>query len=97
MGKKIRISQYLVVLLTLILLPACLQNSNKKPGNSDHKMILDKSATPASYSLIRLQERPLFQKDDRKRPYGMIEDIDDLSDKIRVGDKPLTIQEIKPN
>jgi hypothetical protein len=86
----------LVVGLITLLLPACFEASDKEKGTADSAMLLDESATPAPHALIRLQERPVFQVDERKRPFAAIEDLADRSDKIRVGDKPMTIRESKP-
>ncbi len=93
MKNNSRICVYLATGLITFLLSACFQTSNKNAGIADTAMLLDKSATPAPHALIRLQERPVFQIDDRKRPFAM---IDDRSDKIRAGDDPLTIRELKP-
>lgn len=69
-------------------------DKNKTPAES--AMLLDESPTPALHALIRLQERPVFQMDDKKRPFAMVSDSDDKSRKIKVKDKPLTIQESEP-
>jgi hypothetical protein len=74
--------------------------SDKNKISADRAMLLDESSTPALYALIRPQERPVFQMDDKKRPFAMVSDSDDKSDKIepkiKAKDKPLTIQESKP-
>lgn len=96
MKNNSRIYVYLAVGLIILLL-VCFYASNKNAGAVDTAMLLDKSATPAPYALIRLQERPVFQIDDRERPFAMIDDLDDRSDKTRVSDNPLSIQELEPN
>lgn len=93
MKNNSRICVYLATGLITLLLSACFQACNKNAGTADSAMLLDKSATSAPHALIRLQERPVFQTDDRKKPFAM---IDDRSDKIRAGDNPLTIRELKP-
>jgi len=74
--------------------------SDKNKISADRAMLLDESPTPALYALIRPQEQPVFQMDDKKRPFAMVSDSDDKSDKIetkiKAKDKPLTIQESKP-
>lgn len=70
--------------------------SDKKTTSAGSAMLQDESPTPALHALIRLQERPVFQMDDKKRPFAMVSDSDDKSRKIKAKDKPLTIQESKP-
>jgi hypothetical protein len=70
--------------------------SDKNTTAADRAMLLDESPTPALHVLIRLQEQPVFQMDDKKRPFAMLSDSDDKRRKIKAKDKPLTIQESKP-
>jgi hypothetical protein len=71
--------------------------SDKNTITADRAMLLDESFTPALQSLIRLQERPVFQMDDKERPFAMINDLEYSSREIRAKDAPLTISESKPN
>jgi hypothetical protein len=71
--------------------------SDKNTITADRAMLLDESFTPALHSLIRLQERPVFQMDDKERPFAMINDLEYSSREIRAKDAPLTISESKPN
>ena len=70
--------------------------SDKNKKSADSAMLLDESPLPALYALISLQERPVFQMDDKERPFAMVSDSDDKGRKIKAKDKPLTIQESKP-
>lgn len=94
MKKNVRICVCLVTALIALLLSGCSQAGNKNEETAGTAMLLDKSAAPAPHALIRLQERPVFQVDDRKRPLAM---IDDRIDKVKADDKLLTIREIKPD
>jgi hypothetical protein len=93
MKNNSRLCACLATVLMTLLLSACFQASYKNSRTTDTAMLMDKSAIPAPHALIRLQERPVFQIDDKKRPFAM---IDDRRDKIRTDDKPLTIRELKP-
>jgi len=94
MRRNSRILVYSAIGLVILLLLAWFGASNKNARTADSAMLLDESATPAPYGLTRLQERPVFQIDDRGRPFAM---IDDRSDKVLTDDNPLTIQELRPN
>lgn len=71
--------------------------SDKNTITADSAMLLDETFTPALQSLIRLQERPVFQMDDKERPFAMINDLEYSSREIRAKDAPVTIRESKPN
>lgn len=88
MKNQIRTWVYIVTALIILLLSACCYDGRNKTG-----MLLDEEAIQAPHALIRLQEQPVFHMDNRKRPFAM---IDDRNDKIRASDKPLNIQESKP-
>jgi hypothetical protein len=93
MKNNCRLCAYLTIVLMTLLLSACFKASYKNSETADTAMLMDKSANPAPHALIRMQERPVFQIDDKKRPFAM---IDDRIDKIRTSDKPITIRELKP-
>lgn len=71
--------------------------TDKDTTAADSAMLLDESPTPAPHALIRLQERPVFQKDDKMGSFAMMNDLDYIGDKIQAYDEPLTIRESKPD
>jgi len=81
---------FLAAVLIALLLTACPGVDNKETGTA---ILQDGEATPASHSLIRLQERQMFPVDDKKRQYAMNEDS---KDKHPASGKPLSIEELKP-
>lgn len=85
---------YLAIALTALLLSGCFHPDNKTTeGFAGTAMLMDREVKPAPQSLIRLQERPVFPVDDRKRPIAM---VDDSKEKIKTSDKPINLQESKP-
>ena len=90
-NKKLAYS--IIGLIILLLLFVWFQTRNKNMGSTDNGMLLDESATPAPYALIRIQEQPVFKIDYTGKPFATMEDIDDRSEKFLIDDSPLIIQE----
>jgi hypothetical protein len=83
----------LIAGLIFILPTACYHAGKTSMGPTNDKMLMDGSGAAAPHALVTLQERPVFQVDDMKRPIAM--EADSIK-KTRTADKPLTIQESKP-
>ena len=91
--KKLKIWISIAGLSMALTLSACNGEVEDKSDNPRTAMLMDETATPAPHRLIRLQERPVFPVDENKLPIAMLEDS---GDKPRPSDKPVELQEAKP-
>jgi hypothetical protein len=77
--------------MTVALLSACMHQETK--GTADPAMLSDKEPIQTPGGLMRLQERPAFPVDDKKRPFAM---IDDGAVRAPASGKPVSLQESSP-